>query len=330
MPSAVLPATIKPMLARLTHQPFDSPDHIFELKWDGFRVIAFVENGTLRLQSRNLRDITTTFSELSELPELLKPDNTIVDGEVVCFDKEGKPSFSLLQKRLREEPFRSKAGIPDVSYIVFDVLYADGKDLTSEPLMNRKALLRDSLEPSDLIVECEFIENDGAAFFGATAQYGLEGIVAKEKTSLYFPGKRSPDWHKVKGIRECDFVIGGYDFVGGRKELFSSLMLGLYDINNRLVYVGNVGTGFNDDQKAEILLRLGGSLIDESPFDTPHDSQRLSYWCDPTLVARVQYGEFTVNGRVRYPVFLHLRDDKFPADCKIVDAPGWPKALPIG
>ena len=124
------------MLARLTHQPFDSPDHIFELKWDGFRVIAFVENGTLRLQSRNLRDITTTFSELSELPELLKPDNTIVDGEVVCFDKEGKPSFSLLQKRLREEPFRSKAGIPDVSYIVFDVLYADGKDLTSEPLMN--------------------------------------------------------------------------------------------------------------------------------------------------------------------------------------------------
>ena len=326
----MLPSTIKPMLARLTRTPFDSPEHLFELKWDGIRVLAFVEGEEVRFQSRNLRNITSQFPELASLPEQLNSDLTVLDGELVCFDNDGHPSFPRIQQRLQRQQRARIVRSPQVHFIVFDILIINGESVMELPLIERKQLLADTLDATDLVQPCEYIENDGNAFFHATSEYGLEGIMAKEKNSPYFPGKRSPSWHKVKRERICDFVVGGYDFGGKRKELFSSLLLGLYDTNQQLVFVGRVGTGFSD-REIKRLYSLANELQSaERPFENEPNVQKFIYWCRPELVCQVRYGEFTVDGKLRYPVYLSLMDDKPPTDCKIEDAPGWPSNLPVG
>ena len=326
-PAKSLPATIRPMLARLTRRPFDSPDYVFELKWDGMRALAFIDGSSLRLQSRNLQDITPRFPELDQLPNLVKADQTVLDGELVCFDEEGHPSFSRLQQRLRQKA--SERG-PRVHFVAFDLLILKGRSVMDQPLTFRKSLLNDVLETTEIAQPCEFIENDGKAFFDATCEHGLEGIMAKEKSSPYFPGKRSPSWHKVKRIRECEFVIGGYDFGGESKELFGSLLLGLYDSNQQLIFVGHVATGFSRSESKFIHSALQELVVPECPFENPPSVQKFVYWCRPELVCKVQYGEFTVEGKLRYPVYVTLRDDKVPTDCKVDDAPGWPSGLPVG
>ena len=324
-----IPDTIKPMLARLTRQPFDSSDFIFELKWDGMRALAFVEGGQLRLQSRNLRNITSQFPELAELPRSVKADQTVLDGELVSFDKDGHPSFTRIQQRLQRQARGSIDRGPRAHFVAFDLLYMNGHSVMEQPLEQRKNLLHKVLEQSELVQACDFIETDGKAFFDATCEHGLEGIMAKEKSSTYFPGKRSPSWHKVKRIRGCEFVIGGYDFGGKRKELFSSLLLGLYDGSQRLVFVGQVGTGFSQAEVKLIHSTLQSLHVADCPFDDPPRPQKFIYWCRPEIVCRVEYGEFTTDGKLRYPVYLSLRDDKSPADCKLEDAPGWPSVLPV-
>ncbi len=327
---SLLPATIKPMAARLKRRPFDSPDHIFELKWDGFRALAFVEGGELRLQSRNLLNITSRFPEVTSLPDFVKADNTVLDGELVCFDEEGHPSFVRMQQRFQAQAGGSAAPDPPAYYVAFDLLYLDGESVMEEPLANRKELLSNVMEPGGVAQVCEFIEAEGQAFFDATCEHGLEGIMAKDKSSAYFPGKRSPGWRKVKRVRGSDFVIGGYDFTGEHKNEFTSLLLGLYNEDGRLVFVGQVGSGFSQKEAREIYGAVRSIHAADSPFESPPKLQRLSYWCRPELVCRVEYGEFTEGGRLRYPVFSTLVEDKPPDDCRIVDAPGWPRALPVG
>ena len=329
-PAKSLPATIRPMLASLTRRPFDSPDHLFELKWDGLRALAFIEGGQLRLQSRNLHDITSEFPEMARLPRLVHDDQAVLDGELVCFDSQGHPSFSRIRQRLRRQARGSADRGPRATYVVFDLLYLNGASVMGEPLIQRKNLLHQVIEPNDLAQACEFIEDDGEAFFQATSEYGLEGIMAKEKSSLYFPGKRSPSWHKVKRLRECDFVVAGYDFGGKRKELFGSLLLGLFDNSQKLVFVGQVKNGFSQAEAKSIHSTLQRLHVPDSPFENPPVIQKFVYWCAPDLVCRVQYGEFTGEGKLLYPVYLSARDDKPPTDCKIVDAPGWPGQLPVG
>ena len=321
---AALPNTVQPMLGRMARQPFDSPNHIFELKWDGMRALAFIEGGELKLVSRNARNITTLFPELGQMPELLKSDSVLLDGEIVCLDEENRPSFSRLQQRLQSKRV-NRPRINPAHFIAFDLLYVKGRSVMKEPLVQRKKRLNDVLEPTELIQACEFVETEGEAFFQATCELGLEGIMAKEKSSAYLPGKRSTHWLKIKRVRESEFVVGGYSFGGNRKELFSSLLLGLYDDNQNLVYVGSVGTGFSQQEAKLIYGVLQQLHIPDCPFSTIPDVKRLIHWCQPALVCQVEYGEFTVDGKLRYPIYLRHREDKVATDCNLTDAPGWPR-----
>lgn len=192
-----LPTTIKPMLGRLARNAFDSSDHLFELKWDGMRALAFIEGGTLKILSRNGRNITSNFPELSEMPSHINSAPVIIDGEIVCLDEQNKPIFSRLQQRVQSKRIGIRRTHP-VTFIAFDLLYQKGLAVIKRPLVDRKNMLADLLQPTDFAQTCEFVENDGTAFFQATCDLGLEGIMAKEKSSLYLPGQRSPLWLKVK------------------------------------------------------------------------------------------------------------------------------------
>ncbi len=315
-----LPATIRPMLARLTKRPFDSGGHIFELKWDGMRALAFLEGGRLRLQGRDLADLTQRFPELHALPRAVGADRTVLDGEVVCLDEEGRPSYSLLRERLQ-----GKDAAPRAHYVAFDALFVGGRRLLERPLVERKRQLAGILEDNDVAQACEYIEGDGKAFFDATCEHGLEGIMAKDKAGQYLPGERSPNWQKIKRLRECEFVIAGYDFDGGSRP-FVSLILGLYD-RGTLRYAGRVSAGFSDEEARGVHSTLQALVSGECPFEAPPPMDRLAYWCRPDLACRVSYGEFTPEGHIRYPVYLGLREDKPAADCMVDDAPYWPGAL---
>ena len=319
-----LPSTIRPMLGRLARHAFDSPDHLFELKWDGMRALAFIEGGALKIFSRNGRDITSNFPELADLPSQVNSAPVILDGEIVCLDEDNKPSFSRLQQRVQSKRIGIKRTHP-VTFIAFDLLYQNGSSVMKHRLVERKNLLADTLKPTEFAQACEFVENDGTAFFQATCDLGLEGIMAKEKSGIYLPGKRSPHWLKVKRVRDSEFVIGGYSFGGARKELFSSLLLGLYDDDGNLNYVGSVGTGYSDAEAKRIFAVLKNSHIDARPFTSTPDVKRFIHWCRPELVCHVEYGEFTLDGKLRYPIFIGMREDKDAADCSLSDAPGWPR-----
>ena len=321
-----LPASIKPMLARLTRHPFDSPDHIFELKWDGFRALALIEGGRLRLLSRTSRVITSQFPEMEGLPGQVRSDGVVLDGELVCLDENNHPSFSLMQRRFQRAVGRPGPA-PPVNFVAFDLLYLRGRSVMKEPLMERKERLLDVVVPSDLVQPSDFIETEGNAFFQATCDLGLEGVVAKAKGGLYYPGRRSTDWLKIKRVRESEFVVGGYSFGGKRQELFSSLLLGLHDSAGRLVFVGSVGTGFSETEGARIYEHLKRIHTEHRPFANRPDVEKFVYWCRPEMVCQVQYGEFTEEGRLRYPIYITPREDKGLADCTLADAPGWPRDL---
>lgn len=322
--TGILP-TLKPMLARLTREPFNSSEYLFELKWDGIRALGYIDGGQFKLLSRTSRDITAHFPELATVPAQVKADRLILDGELVCLDDRGNPSFDKLRRRLEKSNPRDVRRKP-VYFIAFDLLYLNGRSMMDQPLYKRKELLSQVLDSSETAVPSEFIENDGQAFFQATCDLGLEGIIAKQKSSMYLPGRRSPIWLKIKRVRESEFVVGGYAFGGKKRELFSSLLLGLYNEDRNLIYVGQVGIPAGDSRKLYPLLQDLHST--EYPFVSIHPLiQKFIYWCRPELVCQVAYGEFSEDGVLRYPVFKVLREDKAPSDCTIADALGWPKVL---
>lgn len=326
------------MLAGLARHPFDSTEHFFELKWDGIRAMAFLEEGRLRLLSRTSRDITASFPELADLPGQVGARGVVLDGELVCLDSDGRPSFPLLQRRLSAAGRRGGRDNP-VHFIAFDLLYLEGRSVMAEPLYSRKGRLHEIVRPSDMAQVCDLVDGDGAAFFQATCQHGLEGIVAKEKSSPYLPGRRSRHWLKVKRVRESEFVIGGYTFSGGNRGsgvsrgsggnrgAFDSLLLGLYDDDKRLVFVGQVSAGLSRAAARDLGLDLQRIHVEECPFGSLPRVPRLMFWCRPQVVCQVEYGEFSEDGELTYPMFKALRDDKSPGDCVVADAPGWPKLL---
>ena len=283
----------------------------------------------MRLQSRALRDITGSFPEMGSLPKSLSSDGTVLDGELVCFDQSERPSFARMQSRLQRQSGGSHDRGPRASFVAFDLLYVEGTSVMDEPLGRRKNLLHQTLRPTDIAQPCEFIETDGQAFFAVTREHELEGIMAKDKSSPYLPGKRSPSWQKIKRLRSCDFVIGGYDFGGGNNELISSLIVGLYDARRRLVYAGHVGSGFSKPAARRLHSELQALHTSKCPFDVPPRIERFVYWCRPERVCRVEYGEFTSQGRLRYAMWIAQTDDKLPTDCRVDDAPGWPAELAI-
>jgi bifunctional non-homologous end joining protein LigD len=303
-----LPAQLKPMLATAAAEPFDSSDHIFELKLDGVRALAFVEGDNVRVLNRRLDDVQPLFPQFTGLPQRVKAASAVLDGEIVALDGEGRCSLPLLQERLQ-------AGEGQLTYQVFDILYLDGASLMDLPLARRKTMLHQVLSPSDFLQCCDFVDGEGVAFFEAAAEHGLEGIIAKEKRSPYRPGERSPAWRTVKAFCADDFVIGGYAFGGGPKaELLGALLLGQYE-NERLVHVADVSGPFPEEIARLLLALLQPLHSPECAFAEPPGLQRLIYWCRPELACRARYSEWTREGKLRFPLFVAVRPDVPPQEC---------------
>ncbi len=320
----------RPMLAKVAEEPFSDKDWIFEVKWDGFRAIAYVEEA-YSLKSRNEKELKQNFPELYELNKLAS--NIVVDGEIVVM-REGKPDFQSLLERgqaVSSGEIQRQASRAQVVYIVFDILEKDGNPLTTLPLMERKAILKDSLREGSNVLLCDFIEEKGEAYFQSALEKGLEGIVAKRKNGEYEEGLRTGSWLKIKKLKTCDCVIFGYTRgTAIRAQTFGALLLGLYDKEGKPVYVGKVGTGFTQKTIGVLADKFEKIKIDAAPFKP--EAGDVVTWLDPKLVCEVAYQVLTRDMRLRMARFKRLRDDKQPSECtidQIVEAKKTETSAPI-
>lgn len=326
-----LPPTIKPMLPATATEPFDSPAYIFEVLWDGLRAIAFVGGGTVRVQDRYLRDITGQYPEFAALARRIRSKSVVLDGVIVALDGEGRPDFQRLSPRLRAKETSKLAQLAaewPVTYQAFDILYWDGRQVMALPLWRRKGLLQQIVRPDDFVKVPDYVEREGLAFFQAARDHGLEGVIAKEKAGLYRPGERSATWLKLPIYRQGQFVIGGYTYGGRRPErrspkrggaesCFASLLLGLYDSAGRLLPVGEVAGGFDEQSAQEVLNALAPLQVSECPFTEPPLLARLIFWCRPQAVCRIRFGDWSKEGRLRFPIFVALRPDVPATECRL-------------
>jgi DNA ligase D-like protein (predicted ligase)/DNA ligase D-like protein (predicted 3'-phosphoesterase) len=305
----------KPMLAKEAHEAFTDKDWIFEVKWDGFRALAYI-NGELSLRSRNQKELIDNFPELQELKQ--QQNGMVLDGEIIVLNK-GKVDFqALLERGKATSPtdIALKTAQSPAAYVVFDILEKDGAALVDLPLMERKRILKETVKESGRVVLADYVEEKGEAYFEAVLQKGLEGVMAKKKNSPYEAGVRSGNWQKIKKLRSCDCVIFGYTKgSGARKSTFGALMLGLYDVAGKPVYVGKVGTGFSEDTLKGLSVEFHTIQTDVAPFKA--DVVGEVTWLKPKLVCEVGYQVFTKDGRLRMPRFLRFRTDKQPKDCSI-------------
>jgi bifunctional non-homologous end joining protein LigD len=318
-----MPTTIHPMLATSIDKPFDGPDWLFEIKWDGYRAIAFIEDGKLRLVSRNQNELTERYPELKNLPKFVHAKTAILDGEVVALDDEGRASFSLMQQRTGFRPGgrrgEAKSELP-VLYYAFDLLYLDGYDWRKVALEERKKKLASLLVTGESVRYSDHYEKQGKALFEMAREKGLEGILAKKRDSIY-QERRSSEWLKIKIRHRLEAVIGGYTEPEGSRVHFGSIVLGLYDKQTRLIHVGQAGSGFDRKSLDEVWKLLKKRETKKNPFYGEVEALRKVYWVKPELVAEIEYAEWTDGAnkgsgpKLRAPVFLGLRDDKNPQDC---------------
>jgi bifunctional non-homologous end joining protein LigD len=286
------------MLATLVDAPFHEPGWVYEEKYDGIRILAEKDGRRVRLVTRNLIDRSADFPEVAAAVAKLPAPTLLLDGEVVLFDPKGISRFGLFGADTRRKPV----------YVVFDVLYARGRDLRRLPFAERRAILEKEVRPGGPLRLARRLASDGFKAFEAARERGLEGIVAKDEGSAYETGKRSPAWRKVKVRAEEEFVIGGYTAPEGARTHFGALLIGAFD-DGRLRYAGKVGTGFTGKTLADLAQRFARLRRATSPFaDAPR--MRDATWLEPTLVAQIGLMEKTGDGKLRHPTFLGLRDDK--------------------
>ena len=311
------------MLATSIEAPFDSPEWFFEIKWDGYRAIAFLEKGNVRLVSRNQNDLTGQYADLHDMAQFVDAKTAILDGEVIALDEQGNSSFSLMQQRTgfrdRNRRVAPKRDIT-ILYYAFDLLYLDGYDLHRVTLENRKATLASILtKPNATIRYSEHFIGEGKALFDAARKQGLEGILAKKRDCPY-EERRSRNWLKIKIRHQIECVIGGYTDPEGSRQYFGSVVLGLYDKESNLIHVGQAGSGFDHKTLAAMWKVLRNLEADINPFHGPVDALRRAHWIKPKLVAQIEFSEWThitnEGGKIlRAPVFLGLREDKDPKEC---------------
>ena len=320
---AAMPTVIHPMLATLVEDPFDNPHWLFEIKWDGYRSVAFLDGGKARLVSRNQNDMTSQYPELRDLPNYVRARTAILDGEIVALDDSGLPSFSLMQQRTGISGAGRKVKAADrsvpIAYYVFDLLYLEGYDLMRVDLEKRKELLAGIIAGSGLVRYSDHHLEQGVALFEAAKQQGLEGIVAKRRNSCY-EQKRSREWLKMKITRRQECVIGGYTDPRGSREHFGSIILGLYDEKGRLLHVGQAGSGFTEKTHEDMWRLLQKLKTDKNPFANKVESTRGTHWVKPELVAEIKFTEWThetADGgiKMRAPVYQGLRPDKPAREC---------------
>jgi bifunctional non-homologous end joining protein LigD len=323
-----MPLKIHPMLAESVEKAFDGAEWLFEIKWDGYRAIAFIDGGKVRLVSRNQNDLTPRYPELKEMAKFVQAKTAILDGEVVALDEEGRASFSLMQQRTGFRPGGRRAvgnaEVP-VLYYAFDLLYLDGYDWRRVPLEERKRKLASLVVAGDVVRYSDHYVERGKALLEMARQKGLEGIVAKKRVSFY-EERRSREWLKIKIRRRIECVIGGYTEPEGSRAHFGSVVLGLYDKKGRLIHVGQAGSGFDQKSLDEISKVLKKLETKKNPFFGEVEALRKVSWVKPELVAEIEFAEWTEGTsegggpKLRAPVFLGLRDDKDPKECLLEGA----------
>lgn len=298
---------IRPMLAKLSEQPFDGDEWLFEIKWDGYRAIAEIARGSVKLYSRNGISFENVYPALvSELANL--PEGTVLDGEVVALAEDGSPSFQLLQQ------YNAAGDVPLV-YYAFDCLRYKGRSVEDKTLIERKEILWSLLGESPVVRYSEHIAGRGKDFFTAATGRGLEGVMAKKADSVYRQNMRTGAWLKVKVTQTEEAVIAGYTRGRGSRKFFGALILGTYK-SGKLVYIGHTGTGFDDRTLKTLYAQMRPLEVEVSPFDDPVPVNAPVTWLRPELVCSIKFSEVTEAGSRRHPVFLGVRIDKDAKDVR--------------
>jgi DNA ligase D-like protein (predicted ligase)/DNA ligase D-like protein (predicted polymerase)/DNA ligase D-like protein (predicted 3'-phosphoesterase) len=302
---------IAPMLARAADRPPDSADYLYEVKWDGIRAMISLDEGEIRIHGRNRLDITKQFPELLIPEQAFRATSALFDGEIVCLEADGKPSFRdvILRMQQRSEGAigRARTRYPVVCYL-FDCLYLDGRPIVNEPLVRRREWLRDAIKKDTPYRVSEFVE-EGAAFFEAVREMGLEGIMAKQRHATYLPGKRSEAWLKVKTRQTVECAIVGYTpGKGDRATSFGALHLARAN-GGELQYVGKVGSGFDEESLKAVSAELAGLRHIKRPVPEKPLGDAQSIWVEPKLICEVAFSSMTKDGHLREPVFVKLRPD---------------------
>jgi bifunctional non-homologous end joining protein LigD len=298
-----MPAGVAPMLCTLTKEPLDDPDYLFEIKWDGYRIISYVQKGRVRMDSRSAKDYTARYPPVVAALQELGHD-AVIDGEVVVFNEEGAPDFDALQLYNGHDTA--------IAYCVFDLLWLDGYNLMALPLTARKDLLAALVKDSAVFQVSESFD-DGPGLYKEMLARNLEGIVAKKRDSPYQPGARGNDWLKTPTRKRQEFVIGGWA-ESDKNRSFKSLLFGAYK-KGKLEWIGRSGGGYKQQEMPGILSQLKRLETDHSPFVNPVlDSKgAVTHWVKPELVANFEFATWTKSGRIRKPAtFLGFRNDKQP------------------
>lgn len=293
---------IKPMLAKETAAPFDDKGWLFEIKWDGYRAVAEKKKDSVLLYSRNGLNFQPTYPVVVDQLKKIKAD-AVLDGEIVVLGEDGKPDFQFLQhySENQERP---------IQYCVFDLLKLNGKATTSLPLIDRKELLKKIIPPDDPVIKySDHIIENGKSFLQVSKEKNLEGIMAKKIDSKYYPGKRTTDWLKIKNHKTLEVIIAGYTEPAGSRKYFGSLILAAKE-GKKLIYMGNAGTGFNQQNLKELYDLFQPLVRKKSPFEEKIKNNSKTTWIKPVLICEVKFSEVTADGKLRHPVFLRVRDDK--------------------
>lgn len=304
-----LSSFVEPMKAQLTDQPaFDSAEWLFEIKWDGYRAIAEINQSGHKLYSRNGLTFDKAYPKIFNALKAMKKD-AIIDGEIVVFDEKGKPNFQKLQNYQNSDKYA-------IQYFVFDIIELEGKSLTNLPLIERKEILKNFLPHSNVIRYCDHVEHEGKTLFKEMQKMNLEGMIAKKKNSKYYIGKRTSDWLKIKNVQSQEAIIVGFTDPKGSRQYFGSLLLAVKN-KGKLVSIGNVGTGFDDKSLKDLHNKLKKIIRKTSPLDIPIKEAPDITWVEPALVCNIKFSEITDDGSVRHPVFQGLRIDKSAKDVKL-------------
>jgi bifunctional non-homologous end joining protein LigD len=314
-PKLPIPKRVKPMLATLVDKPFDDPDWIFEVKWDGYRAVAILNGSKVSLLSRNEKSFDEKFYPVYNA--LVKWNlHAVLDGEIVVLNENGISNFGALQN------WRSESD-GELVYYIFDIMWLDGYDLREIPLTDRKEILKSLIPPSEIIRLSEGFANEGIRFFESVKKLGLEGIIAKKKQSTYHENIRTREWLKIKSHKRQEVIIGGYTLNEGTGKLFSSLLVGVYE-KEKLIYTGKIGTGFNRKMQEDLLKKFKPLVTKNAPFSIVPDINKPSrfrpdppgakaVWLKPKIICEVSFAEMTSDGVMRHPSYEGLRPDKNPS-----------------